>query len=327
MTAPRVTIGLPVYNGERHLRESIESILAQTYQDFELIIGDNGSTDGSGAICRGFAASDHRIRYHRHARNLGAARNHNWLVGQARGDLFKWASDDDILAPTFLERLVAALDDCPEASLAFPRTRVIDSEGETVTDLGRWGIGDSASDEPAMSVHSSPSDRLITVLREHDVAPCFGLMRTAVMRLTRLNESYLSSDRPFLAEMAMAGRFAEVDELLFLRRWPGGKRGPRAATDSRREIAEWFEPGLGRRYPLHQTKVFHGYVRAVREARIAPRERVRCFVAVMGWLRRDRRWRVIGGECRMHVRELLARRRSEPPFDATATGSPAHRRR
>jgi glycosyltransferase involved in cell wall biosynthesis len=85
--APRLTVGLPVYNGESYLAESLEALLGQTYEDFELIIADNASTDGTADICRRNEKQDSRIRYVRQPRNLGVAPNHNYVVQQARGEL------------------------------------------------------------------------------------------------------------------------------------------------------------------------------------------------------------------------------------------------
>src|SRR3954454_13625589 len=87
---PRLTIGLPVHNGERYLEESLTALMKQTFSDFELIISDNASTDGTEAICRRHADQDPRIRYIRQSHNLGAADNHNLLVPLARGEYFKW---------------------------------------------------------------------------------------------------------------------------------------------------------------------------------------------------------------------------------------------
>ena len=74
---PRVSIGLPVYNGDNFVGQAIESLLAQTYEDIELIVSDNASTDGTEDICRTFAAQDERVRYFRNAENIGLVRNYN----------------------------------------------------------------------------------------------------------------------------------------------------------------------------------------------------------------------------------------------------------
>jgi glycosyltransferase involved in cell wall biosynthesis len=83
--ASRLSIGLPVYNGEKYLAESVDSLLGQTFEDFELIISDNASTDSTAGICRRYAKQDSRIRYIRQPRNIGLAANHNFVIGQARG--------------------------------------------------------------------------------------------------------------------------------------------------------------------------------------------------------------------------------------------------
>jgi len=103
-------VGLPVYNGERFLGRAIDTLLAQTYRDFELIIVDNASSDGTEDICRAYAQRDRRIHYWRNARNLGAMGNFRRVFELARGELFKWAAHDDEHEPAFLEKCVTALD-------------------------------------------------------------------------------------------------------------------------------------------------------------------------------------------------------------------------
>jgi glycosyltransferase involved in cell wall biosynthesis len=93
---PRLSIGLPVRNGEQYLAEALDALLGQSYGDFELIISDNASTDGTEAICRRDAGTDRRIRYIRQQRNIGRAGSHNMVFMRSRGELFKWASDDEL---------------------------------------------------------------------------------------------------------------------------------------------------------------------------------------------------------------------------------------
>src|SRR5262249_49825759 len=132
MSAPRVTVGIPVYNGEAYLSQSISSILAQTFTDFELIISDNGSTDGTEQICREYAAKDHRIHYHREETNRGAAWNHNRLVELARGEYFKWQCADDLGAPQMIAECVAELDANPELVLCYGQFIRIDRSGQNL---------------------------------------------------------------------------------------------------------------------------------------------------------------------------------------------------
>src|SRR5262245_52473779 len=97
--SPTVSIGLAVYNGGQYLAQAIESILGQSYADFELIISDNASTDETETICRSYVARDERIRYSRNATNIGGARNENLTTTLARGRYFRWAAHDDYLEP------------------------------------------------------------------------------------------------------------------------------------------------------------------------------------------------------------------------------------
>ena len=124
---PRLSIGLPVYNGENFLAESIESLLGQSYEDFELIISDNASTDDTEDICRTYAEKDPRIRYIRQRHNIGSAPNHNFVIEQAGGDLFKHASHDDLYARDLLKLCVAALDEHPQVVLAHSWSAVINT--------------------------------------------------------------------------------------------------------------------------------------------------------------------------------------------------------
>src|SRR3712207_6191103 len=111
--SPKVSIGLPVYNGEKFIREAIDSILNQTFEDFELIISDNASTDETAAICQTYAAQDRRVRYFRNLENIGAAGNHNRVFEAASGKYFKWAAHDDLCGPNFVAECVNVLDRDP----------------------------------------------------------------------------------------------------------------------------------------------------------------------------------------------------------------------
>ena len=100
--APRVSIGLPVYYGEQFLTEALDAILTQTFDDFEVIICDNASTDRTAEISQAYAARDPRISYRRNRVNVGAMRNFNLAFRLSRGAYFKWWAADDLCMPTFL---------------------------------------------------------------------------------------------------------------------------------------------------------------------------------------------------------------------------------
>src|SRR3972149_7037346 len=130
--SPKVSVWMPVYNGERHLRNAVQSILGQTFRDIELIISDNASTDRTEAICREYASKDPRVRYYRNPKNLGAPENINSVFRRATGRYFKWAAANDECDPRFMEACVQILDERPNTVLAYPRTLLIrENSGQT----------------------------------------------------------------------------------------------------------------------------------------------------------------------------------------------------
>ncbi len=135
VAAPLVSVGLPVYNGGTSLRTALDSLLAQTLTNLELIVADNASNDATADICAEYARRDVRVRVHRHRENIGAPGNWNFVAHQARGTYFKWASASDLCAPTFLERCVAVLEAEPDVVLCFPRTEFVSGDGISVGTL------------------------------------------------------------------------------------------------------------------------------------------------------------------------------------------------
>jgi glycosyltransferase involved in cell wall biosynthesis len=209
---PRVSIGLPVFNGENYISYAINSILAQTYRNFELIIFDNASTDATEAICRHYSENDIRIHYFRNPRNMGAAANFNMAFSLSAGEFFKWAAHDDLLAPECIEKCVAALDRQPDAVLAQPLVGIIDAEGAVIAidhsdrDVRRAGSLD-------------PSDRFAAYATEgRRCLEVFALIRRDALTRTSLIAPYPWSDIPLLAELALLGRFVLVPEVLFYNR-------------------------------------------------------------------------------------------------------------
>lgn len=211
-TAPRLTIGIPVYNGETYLPAAVDSLLAQTYTDFELIISDNCSTDGTEEIGRGYAARDSRVRYERHPRNIGIAGNYSSLVTRARGELFRWAAVDDMCRPEAIERCVTALDANPGAVLAYTVAQFIDEVGAPHKDFVDYEDG-------LHLVASRPSDRFTECLGHAGMCnPLYGIVRLETLRRTGGLGNYIGSDIVLLAELALYGTFQEIPERLFLRR-------------------------------------------------------------------------------------------------------------
>ena len=202
---------MPVYNGEKFIEDAIQSILAQDYQDFELIITDNASTDETEAICRRFAHADARVRYHRNEKNLGAAPNYNRGYELARGQYLKWCAHDDLISPNFLSACLAALEAQPDASLAFARTQCIDHNGEVI-DWDEENVMEGVEDaEPAARFHRA-------IVRAGTCFPIFGLFRMETLQRTTLHRSYYGSDRALIAETALLGPCIQVDAATFFNR-------------------------------------------------------------------------------------------------------------
>jgi glycosyltransferase involved in cell wall biosynthesis len=133
-TAPMLTIGVPVYNDQRYIRGALMDILSQEFSDFELIISDNCSTDGTSAICKEVAASDPRVKYVRQPRNIGAPGNFLYLRAIGRGKYFCWVGSDDRYRPDYFSKLVAALEQNDHAVSAFSNYHEIDEEGRRISD-------------------------------------------------------------------------------------------------------------------------------------------------------------------------------------------------
>ncbi|GAA4873795.1 glycosyltransferase family 2 protein [Pseudonocardia benzenivorans] len=275
-STPRLSIGLPVYNGEDYLAESLDALLGQTFTDFELIISDNASTDGTEQIGRQYAARDERVRYVRQPRNLGAIPNHNLLVDLARGELFKWASHDDLYARTLLERCIAELDAHPDAVLCHAWQGIIDEHGRVVQEF----------DYPLATDAVRPSDRFASVLFTVGGDDFYAVMRTDDLRRTPLNGSYHHSDRTIIAELALLGRFLQVPEILFFRRDHPG-RAERARPTKRARAAN-MDPRRADRLRNPTVRLLGeyvwGFVSAIQRAPLSSAERRACYAHLSRWL-------------------------------------------
>ena len=144
---PTVSLGIPVYNGERYVGEAIRSALGQSLDDIEVVISDNASTDGTERICREFAAADPRVRYFRNTSNVGAHPNFNLAFDHSRGRYFKWLAHDDLLHPDYLQRCVAVLDADPGVALCQTDLACIDESGQQIGVIP-WRLEAAGSTDP-----------------------------------------------------------------------------------------------------------------------------------------------------------------------------------
>jgi len=246
---PCVSIGVPVYNGDRFLAETLDAILAQTFEDFEVLIVDNASTDRTGEIGQAYAARDPRIGYRRNRVNVGAMRNFNLAFRVSHGAYFKWWAADDLCMPTFLEACVQALDARPTATLAYTRAVQIDAQGHII------GNYDALLSSPDWTV--PPPERyraLLAELLQTDglTAPIYvaGLARRRALERTKLLGSYIGSDLTLVSELALAGELVEVPEALLAVRAHAGSSSFGEATGTPETMHEFINPGKPARQSL-----------------------------------------------------------------------------
>ncbi|WP_350277209.1 glycosyltransferase family A protein [Kribbella sp. HUAS MG21] len=278
----RLSIGLPVYNGADYLRPALDAVLGQTYEDFELVISSNASTDATDDICREYAARDPRIRFYRQERNIGAAPNHDYVFRQSRTELFKWASGDDLWGRDLVARCVELLDQHPDVVLAHTYTAAIDGEDRVI----------QALPYPLHTDADAAPERLRSMLFDGDLPGAiqaddfYGVMRADVLRKVKPHGSFYHADQVFMAEIALHGRFLQVPEWLYFRRHHDGR-----ALQANPTISSWSR-NLD---PRRANKLVHpparlvaeyvlGYFAAVRRAPLTTAERKECNRHIRGWL-------------------------------------------
>ncbi len=268
---------MPIFDGADYLREALDSLLAQTFTDFELLIVDNASTDSTGVIAREYAERDGRITYRRNASNIGGFRNHRLVFELATAPYFMWAAHDDVRDPEFLERCVSLLERDPGAVIGYTRTCNIDERGDIISRDSERILGDE----------ESASDRFDRVIQlDHRLEPIMGLIRTAALRRVRLNGDYPDSDRVMLAELSLVGRFTRAPDCLFYRR-DHELRSARKYP-SRLARMEWISPNGETRVLFPHWREFLEFRRGVRSADLPWRERRRCYVHLRRWVLRNR---------------------------------------
>jgi glycosyltransferase involved in cell wall biosynthesis len=203
---PLVSVGLYVYNGQRFIKEALDSILNQTFSNFELIISDNASTDRTAEIAEAYARRDNRIRYYRNEKNRGAGWNWWRVYELAVAKYFKWAAVDDLLEPDFLRRCVGILESDPGCVIAYAQTKEVNEIGAFIKNYAA----------PIKAASKDPVSRFREmILTDHNCYQIFGVIRMSALRQLPRHGIYVNGDRVLLARLALLGRFFEVPEPLF----------------------------------------------------------------------------------------------------------------
>ncbi|CAI8407917.1 MAG: Putative glycosyltransferase EpsE [Gammaproteobacteria bacterium] len=196
MATPKVSIGLPVFNGESSLRIALDSLLAQTSDNFELIISDNASTDQTELICRAYAEKDPRIQYFRQDINLGAEANFMFVLERSVGNYFMWAAADDVRSPDFIELNCDFLENHPDYVCSISPVKF---EGKNFDEIqiGDRSLNDDRFDHRIRSFFGA----------WHANGAFYSLMRTKVIKKCEwVGKKFLGSDWVIVLYLARAGK-------------------------------------------------------------------------------------------------------------------------
>lgn len=218
---PMVSIGMPVFNGEKYIREAIDSLLAQTFTDFELIISDNASSDTTQSICEEYLRKDSRIRYIRQDENRGPLANFLFVHSEAVGKYFMWAAHDDRWQEDYIDKLVVILEKEPECSLAFSYYIVRNLESGYEELIKTVGADTSSSFKNYFSTirHMCPS-------------MIYGIYRKDCMDMRQLDRPFDFADVHFVSELASRTKIKVVKEYLYIA-GTKGERIPYSITHKR----------------------------------------------------------------------------------------------
>jgi len=299
MSKPILSIGLPVYNRETFLRQSLDALLAQTFTDFELIISDNASTDGTGDICRDYAKCDRRIQYHRNPSNIGAPLNFNRTFELSSSKYFKWATSDDLCGPRFLELALEVLEKDSAVVLCYAKSRTIARDGSPIEDYE----DNLHLEDPQASRRFMRLVTTIALCHQHQ-----GVIRSAALRQTGMLKIHLGSDVNLLAELTLYGKFYELPERLFFRRLHPDS--PSWSHDDRERLMEFYDPGQLHGIVLHRFRQHVANLTAIRRAPIGFGEKAVLYRFIVHQMVQDRSYLVgeLGLKGRVMTNRILQRR-------------------
>jgi Glycosyl transferase family 2 len=267
---PLVSVGLPVFNAERFLEACLDSLVAQSYPHFEIIVSDNASTDQTLQILQKYAARDERVRVFPSDVNRGAVWNHERVRALGRGSYFKWCGADDIVAPRFLEECTAALEVRPDAVLAFPLSVVIDDEGRT--------LRRTTDRLPLASADVATRFGALLSAWDHTHNPFYGVVRRPCLEQVRPMGSFLAGDRSLLAELALLGPFLQVEEFLMYRR---NHAEHRRRTPQREQ--EGLSPQRKEQFCAREWTMLREHFRSILRAPLAIRSKLRLLRVLGQW--------------------------------------------
>lgn len=207
-SSPLVTIGVPVYNGAKYLQKALDALLAQDYSNFEVVISDNASTDGSLAMLEQYAARDSRVHLEVQSSNIGAIGNFTNVLRRARGEYFMWAAVDDFWYPAFVRSAVEQLEAHPDAGVAMSAIDRVWESGELFDEIRYHGANEKNHHELVLALTSPEKYNLFV----------YGLFRTELLRAAMPFVPQVPAwERLLMCQIALASTFRYIDEVLHLR--------------------------------------------------------------------------------------------------------------
>lgn len=266
---PIVSIGMPVYNSSQWIAKTLDSIMNQTFADFELVISDNASTDNTPEVIQEYASQDSRIKYYRNKENIGVSNNYNNAFLKSSGKYFKWSSASDLCKPEFLKLCVEVLDSRADAVLAYPKTILFDPDTGKEE---RYVDGLDLQEDNA-------ADRFrgyLAKVRLNNVMN--GLIRSSELRKTGLYKKYLAADVNLLAELTLYGKFIEIPEYLFMRRMDSATA---TAMQTKDEVKAYYDPGKKSKMLFNNFHMMYQYFVAVFRSDITMDQKMKLYLLLL----------------------------------------------
>lgn len=291
---PKLSVGLPVYNGARHVRQAIDSILAQTLRDLELVIVDNCSTDDTREICEHYAMRDRRVAYYRNDRNLGLAPNFNRAFSLTTSDYFKWASYDDVLAPEFCRRCVDVLERESDVVLVYSRAIEIDASGNRVRPY---------DPQPSLSQCDRVErfGRLITRPDGRGIQ-AMGVVRRSALARAGLHGRFPCADEVLVAHLGLLGRLHTIDDRLYFYRYHENQSMKKRLASERARVLVFDTSRRGEAVKI-KLEYLEACLEAIGSAGLLPSERLRCYSWLARWVVRQDVRRSIAKDLMLAVHE------------------------
>jgi len=213
---PKISIGLPVYNGEKFIRKCIESILEQTNRNFELIISDNASTDSTPDICQEFSIKDSRIKFVRQDENMGQNWNYNFLLEKAIGKYFVWVAADTIILPDFIEKSINLLESEKKIVGCISKIRIdqnyVDKFKKEKQILKKFGLVYRPYD--TLPITGNYTERIRKYLEHFPWEMFYAVYRTRQLRESFVQDFFVGSDASLVLNLLRHGEIQVINEFL-----------------------------------------------------------------------------------------------------------------